>query len=77
MVVRMTDPQRNAINILVGISIAQSVAICVLLVVMLSSCKLYAPLDQTPIEVEPICEIVIDHVHGTSETHGDCDAGEW
>jgi hypothetical protein len=51
-------------------SFVQSAAIAA---VLLASCTDKPKL----IEVTPICEIVIDHAHGTSETHGDCDAGEW
>ena len=43
--------------------------------VLLSSCDVYH--EPQLHEVTPICEIAIDHLHGTSETHGDCDAGEW
>jgi len=70
----MTDAQRLAISILAGLSIAQSIAILVLLV-MIASCDVYH--EPQLHEVTPICEIAIDHVHGTSETRGDCDAGEW
>jgi hypothetical protein len=70
----MTDAQRLAVAILAGLSIAQSIALLVMLV-MLVSCDVYQ--EPEPIEQTPICTIVIDHVHGTSETSGDCDAGEW
>ena len=69
----MTDAQRLAVAILAGLSIAQSIALLVMLV-MLVSCDVY---QEPLIEQTPICTIVIDHVHGTSETSGDCDAGEW
>lgn len=62
--------ERRFRNLACGLSFVQSAAIAA---VLLASCTDKPKL----IEVAPICEIVIDHAHGTSETSGDCDAGEW
>jgi len=63
--------ERRLRNLACGVSFAQSASAVALL---LSSCDVY---QEPIIEQTPICTIVIDHVHGTSETSGDCDAGEW